>query len=119
MDLIKIMQCYDSNQQKFKFGDHDPKAITSEDVVEIFGLNNQEVELPNTDKSTKNMKDKFVKTYFAKQKIVKKRTLLKHIKNQSKTKLPKGQKILLQLYVCICYNHCYLQRPELTLHGAS
>ena len=77
MDLIKIMQCYDSNQQKFKFGDHDPKAITSEDVVEIFGLNNQ----GDTDKSTKNMKDKFVKTYFAKQKIVKKRTLLKHIKN--------------------------------------
>ncbi|KAM1702378.1 hypothetical protein COP2_028194 [Malus domestica] len=105
MDLIKIIQCYDSKQQQFKFGDHEPKAITSEDVVEIFGLNNQGVELPNTDKSTKNMKDSFVKAYFAKQKIVKKRTLLKHTKNQSKTKLLKGQKLLLQLYVCICYNH--------------
>ncbi|KAM0993500.1 hypothetical protein ACFX2A_009279 [Malus domestica] len=69
MDLIKIIQCYDSKQQQFKFGDHEPKAITSEDVVEIFGLNNQGVELPNTDKSTKNMKDNFVKAYFAKQKI--------------------------------------------------
>ncbi|CAN6542256.1 unnamed protein product [Malus baccata var. baccata] len=61
MDLIKIIQCYDSKQQRFKFGDHEPKAITSEDVVEIFGLNNQGVELPNTDKSTKNMKDSFLK----------------------------------------------------------
>ncbi|CAN6543455.1 unnamed protein product [Malus baccata var. baccata] len=59
MDMIKIIQCYDSKQQKFKFGDHEPKAITSEDVVEIFGLNNQWVELPNIDKSTKNMKDNF------------------------------------------------------------
>ncbi|CAN6708562.1 unnamed protein product [Malus baccata var. baccata] len=70
MDLIKIIQCYDSKQQQFKFGDHEPKAITSEDVVEIFGLNNQGVELLNTDKSTKNMKDSFVKAYFAKQKII-------------------------------------------------
>ncbi|KAM0990673.1 hypothetical protein ACFX2C_009157 [Malus domestica] len=28
MDLIKIIQCYDSKQQQFKFGDHEPKAIT-------------------------------------------------------------------------------------------
>ncbi|RXH75175.1 hypothetical protein DVH24_029896 [Malus domestica] len=72
MDLIKIIQCYDSKQQKFKFGDYEPKAITSEDVVEIFGLNNQGVELPNTDKFTKNMKDNFVETYFVNKKIVKK-----------------------------------------------
>ncbi|CAN6567532.1 unnamed protein product [Malus baccata var. baccata] len=100
MDLIKIIQCYDSKQQQFKFGDHEPKAITSEDVVEIFGLNNQGVELPNTDKSTKNMKDGFVKAYFAKQKIVKKRTLLKHTKNQSKTKTPEGAKATASI-ICV------------------
>ncbi|CAN6711774.1 unnamed protein product [Malus baccata var. baccata] len=100
MDLIKIIQCYDSKQQQFKFGDHEPKAITSEDVVEIFGLNNQGVELPNTDKSTKNMKDSFVKAYFAKQKIVKKRTLLKHTKNQSKTKTPEGAKATASI-ICV------------------
>ncbi|KAM1052826.1 hypothetical protein ACFX2J_000401 [Malus domestica] len=96
MDLIKIIQCYHSKQQKFKLGDHEPKGITSEDVAQIFGLNNQGVELPNTEKYTKNMKDNFVKTYFANQKIVKKRTFLNRTKNQSKTKLLKGQKLLLQ-----------------------
>ncbi|KAM1094348.1 hypothetical protein ACFX2B_009239 [Malus domestica] len=69
MDLIKIIQCYNSKQQKFKFEDHEPRGITSEDVAQIFGLNNQGVELPNTDKSTKNIKDNFVNTYFTDQKI--------------------------------------------------
>ncbi|RXH87729.1 hypothetical protein DVH24_034629, partial [Malus domestica] len=36
MDLIKIIQCYDSKQQKFKFGDHEPKAITRQLCQNIF-----------------------------------------------------------------------------------
>nr|XP_028945191.1 uncharacterized protein LOC108174641 [Malus domestica] len=100
MDLIKIIQCYDSKQQQFKFGDHEPKAITSEDVVEIFGLNNQGVELPNTDKSTKNMKDSFVKAYFAKQKIVKKKDIVEAYQKSVQDKTPEGAKATASI-ICV------------------
>ncbi|CAN6556000.1 unnamed protein product [Malus baccata var. baccata] len=100
MDLIKIIQCYDSKQQRFKFGDHEPKAITSEDVVEIFGLNNQGVELPNTDKSTKNMKDSFVKSYFAKQKIVKKKNIVEAYQKSVQDKTPEGAKATASI-ICV------------------
>ncbi|KAM2674017.1 hypothetical protein EV2_015251 [Malus domestica] len=100
MDLIKIIQCYDSKQQRFKFGDHEPKAITSEDVVQIFGLNNQGVELPNTDKSTKNMKDSFVKTYFAKQKIVKKKDIVEAYQKSVQDKTPEGAKATASI-ICV------------------
>ncbi|RXH70898.1 hypothetical protein DVH24_015520 [Malus domestica] len=100
MDLIKIIQCYDSKQQKFKFGDHEPKAITSEDVVEIFGLNNQGVELPNTDKSTKNMKDSFVKAYFAKQKIGKKNDIVEAYQKLVQDKTPEGAKATASI-ICV------------------
>ncbi|CAN6580614.1 unnamed protein product [Malus baccata var. baccata] len=100
MDLIKIIQCYDSKQQRFKFGDHEPKAITSEDVVQIFGLNNQGVELPNTDKSTKNMKDSFVKTYFAKQKIVKKKDIIEAYQKSVQDKTPEGAKATASI-ICV------------------
>ncbi|KAM2668566.1 hypothetical protein EV2_020148 [Malus domestica] len=100
MDLIKIIQCYDSKQQQFKFGDHEPKAITSEDVVEIFGLNNQGVELPNTDKSTKNMKDSFVKAYFAKQKIVKKKDIVEAYQKSVQDKTPEGAKATASM-ICV------------------
>ncbi|CAN6582753.1 unnamed protein product [Malus baccata var. baccata] len=100
MDLIKIIQCYDSKQQRFKFGDHEPKAITSEDIVQIFGLNNQGVELPNTDKSTKNMKDSFVKTYFAKQKIVKKKDIVEAYQKSVQDKTPKGAKATASI-ICV------------------
>ncbi|KAM1097205.1 hypothetical protein ACFX19_014888 [Malus domestica] len=99
-DLIKIIQCYDSKQQQFKFEDHEPKAITSEDVVEIFGLNNQEVELPNTDKSTKNMKDNFVKAYFAKQKIVKKKDIVEAYQKSVQDKTPEGAKAIASI-ICV------------------
>ena len=92
MDLIKIIQCYDSKQQKFKFGDHEPRGISSEDVAQIFGLNNQGVELPNTDKSTKNMKDSFVKTYFANQKIVKKKDIFEAYQKSIQDEPPAGAK---------------------------
>ncbi|CAN6558448.1 unnamed protein product [Malus baccata var. baccata] len=101
MNLIKIIQCYDSKQQQFKFGDHEPKTITSEDVVEIFGLNNQGVELPNTDKSTKNMKDSFVKAYFAKQKIVKKKDIVEAYQKSVQDKLLKGS-IIPWSFITIC-----------------
>ncbi|KAM2449589.1 hypothetical protein PS1_019677 [Malus domestica] len=100
MDLIKIIQCYDSKQQRFKFGDHEPKAITSEDVVQIFGLNNQGVELPNTDKSTKNMKDSIVKTYFAKQKIVKKKDIVEAYQKSVQDKTPEGAKATASI-ICV------------------
>ncbi|CAN6586092.1 unnamed protein product [Malus baccata var. baccata] len=100
MDLIKIIQCYDSKQQRFKFGDHEPNAITSEDVVEIFGLNNQGVELPNTDKSTKNMKDNFVKSYFAKQKIVKKKDIVEAYQKSVQDKTPEGAKATASI-ICV------------------
>ncbi|CAN6547406.1 unnamed protein product [Malus baccata var. baccata] len=100
MDLIKIIQCYDSKQQRFKFGDHEPKAITSEDVIEIFGLNNQGVELPNTDKSTKNMKDSFVKSYFAKQKIVKKKDIVEAYQKSVQDKTPEGAKATASI-ICV------------------
>ncbi|KAM1341434.1 hypothetical protein ACFX2F_005884 [Malus domestica] len=100
MDLIKIIQCYDSKQQQFKFGDHEPKAITSEDVVEIFGLNNQRVELPNTDKSTKNMNDSFVKAYFAKQKIVKKKDIVEAYQKSVQDKTPEGAKATASI-ICV------------------
>ncbi|RXH70824.1 hypothetical protein DVH24_015446 [Malus domestica] len=38
---MDLRQCYDSKQQKFKFRDHKPRGITSEDVTKIFGLNNK------------------------------------------------------------------------------
>ncbi|KAM1205026.1 hypothetical protein ACFX2G_005979 [Malus domestica] len=100
MDLIKIIQCYDSKQQQFKFGDHKPKTITSEDVVEIFGLNNQRVELPNTDKSTKNMNDSFVKAYFAKQKILKKKDIVEAYQKSVQDKTPEGAKATASI-ICV------------------
>ncbi|KAM2097606.1 hypothetical protein ACFX1R_021132 [Malus domestica] len=53
MDLIKVIKCYDPKEQKFRFGDRDARGITPDDVALIFGLNNDGVELPNTDKSSK------------------------------------------------------------------
>ncbi|KAM2573751.1 hypothetical protein TB2_005777 [Malus domestica] len=41
MDLIKIIQCYDSKQQQFKFGDHEPKAITTWSFITICGALDQ------------------------------------------------------------------------------
>ncbi|KAM1382265.1 hypothetical protein ACFX2F_034749 [Malus domestica] len=41
MDLIKIIQCYDSKQQRFKFGDHEPKAITTWSFITICGALDQ------------------------------------------------------------------------------
>ncbi|KAM1316209.1 hypothetical protein ACFX14_019694 [Malus domestica] len=52
-DLIKVIKCYDPKEQKFRFGDRDARGITPDDVALIFGLNNDGVELPNTDKSSK------------------------------------------------------------------
>ncbi|RXH75992.1 hypothetical protein DVH24_042779 [Malus domestica] len=110
IDLINIIQCYDSKQQKFKFGDHEPKAITSEDVVEIFGLNNQGVELPNTDKSTKNMKDSFVKAYFAKQKI----DIVEAYQKSVQDKTPEGAKATASI---ICYWICLHTNLVETISG--
>ncbi|CAN6700366.1 unnamed protein product [Malus baccata var. baccata] len=87
MNLIKIIQCYDSKQQQFKFGDHEPKAITR-------------VELPNTDKSIKNMKDSFVKSYFAKQKIVKKKDIVEAYQKLVQDKTPEGAKATASI-ICV------------------
>ncbi|KAB2623907.1 DNA ligase 1-like [Pyrus ussuriensis x Pyrus communis] len=84
VDLIKIIQY------------HEPRGITSEDVAQIFGLNNQGVELPITDKSTKNMKDNFVKTYFANQKIVKIEAYQKSIQDET----PEGAKAIASI-ICV------------------
>ncbi|RXI07922.1 hypothetical protein DVH24_014488 [Malus domestica] len=65
MDLIKVIKCYDPKEQKFRFGDCDARKITLDDVALIFGLNNDGVELPNTDKSSKSSKeDRFIEKYF-------------------------------------------------------
>ncbi|KAM2454763.1 hypothetical protein PS1_014838 [Malus domestica] len=40
-DLIKIIQCYDSKQQQFKFEDHEPKAITTWSFITICGALDQ------------------------------------------------------------------------------
>ncbi|RXH88128.1 hypothetical protein DVH24_042199 [Malus domestica] len=75
-DLIKIIQCYNTKNQKFKFGHHEAKGISSDDVVQIFGLNNEGIGLTNTNKSTKFGKDDhFITKYFTNTKIVKKKHL--------------------------------------------
>ncbi|KAB2627021.1 hypothetical protein D8674_020639 [Pyrus ussuriensis x Pyrus communis] len=53
IDLIKIINCYDPKEQKFRFGDLDARGITPNDVALIFGLNNDGGKLPNVDKSSK------------------------------------------------------------------
>ncbi|RXH80781.1 hypothetical protein DVH24_004695 [Malus domestica] len=104
MDLIKIIQCYNSKQQKFKFEDHEPRGITSEDVAQIFGLNNQGVELPNTDKSTKNIKDNFVNTYFADQKITINKSKKKKRKNGEESTTTSGCTSLILYWICLHTN---------------
>ncbi|CAN6579918.1 unnamed protein product [Malus baccata var. baccata] len=70
MDLIKIINCYNSKNQKFKFGCHKSQGISSDDVVQIFGLKNEGIDLPNTDKSTKfGDDDNLIKKYFTYVKI--------------------------------------------------
>ncbi|CAN6545087.1 unnamed protein product [Malus baccata var. baccata] len=93
MDLIKIMQCYNSKEQKFKFGDNEAKGITNDDVVQIFGLNNRGVELPNTDKSTKHGKeDPFVDKYFKHAKVVKRKQLIEAYEKSLLDQSPQGAK---------------------------
>ncbi|KAM1137492.1 hypothetical protein FF1_035448 [Malus domestica] len=93
MDLIKIMQCYNSKEQKIKFGDNEAKGITNDDVVQIFGLNNRGVELPNTDKSTKHGKeDPFVDKYFKHAKVVKRKQLIEAYEKSLLDQSPQGAK---------------------------
>ncbi|KAB2599219.1 signal recognition particle subunit SRP68-like [Pyrus ussuriensis x Pyrus communis] len=76
MDLIKIINCYNPTTQKFKFRRHKAHGISSNVVVQIFGLNNEGIDLSNTDKSTKfNDDDRLIKKYFADVKVVKKKHL--------------------------------------------
>ncbi|CAN6711771.1 unnamed protein product [Malus baccata var. baccata] len=76
-DLSKVIKCYDPKEQKFRFGDRDARGITSDDVALIFGLNNDGVELPNTDKSSKSGKeDRFIEKYFHNVERVKKNHIL-------------------------------------------
>ena len=76
-DLIKFIKCYDSREQKFRFGDRDARGITPDDVAVIFGLKNDGDELPNTDKSSKSGKeDRFLERYFHNVDRVKQKHLL-------------------------------------------
>ena len=68
-------------EQKFKFRDRDARGITPDDVAIIFGLNNDGVELPNTDKSSKSGKeDKFIEKYFHNVERVKQKHILQAYK---------------------------------------
>ncbi|TQE07451.1 hypothetical protein C1H46_006928 [Malus baccata] len=76
-NLSKVIKCYDPKEQKFRFGDRDARGITPDDVALIFGLNNDGVELPNTDKSSKSgMEDRFIEKYFHNVERVKKNHIL-------------------------------------------
>ncbi|RXH87138.1 hypothetical protein DVH24_028638 [Malus domestica] len=55
MDFIKIINCYNPTTQKFKFGRHKGHGISSNDVAQIFGLNNEGINLPNTNKSRRSI----------------------------------------------------------------
>ncbi|RXH70809.1 hypothetical protein DVH24_015431 [Malus domestica] len=70
MDLIKIINCYNPTNRKFKFRRHKSQGISTDNVVQIFGLNNEGIDLPNTDKSTKFGDDVcLIKKYFTYVKI--------------------------------------------------
>ena len=87
-DLIKFIKCYDPREKKFRFGDRDARGITPDDVAVIFGMNNDGVELPNTDKSSKSGKeDRFMEKYFHNVERVKQKHILQAYKNHSFTEI--------------------------------
>ncbi|KAB2629064.1 signal recognition particle subunit SRP68-like [Pyrus ussuriensis x Pyrus communis] len=70
MNLIKIINCYNPTTQKFKFGRHKAHGISSNYVVQNFGLNNEGIDMSNTDESTKfGDDDPLIKKYFADVKV--------------------------------------------------
>ncbi|KAM1818360.1 hypothetical protein ACFX11_000163 [Malus domestica] len=90
-DLSKVIKCYDPKEQKFRFGDRDARGITPDDVALIFGLNNDGVELPNTDKSSKSSKeDRFIEKYFHNVERVKKNHILQAYQKSLVDRTPKG-----------------------------
>ncbi|CAN6556696.1 unnamed protein product [Malus baccata var. baccata] len=98
MDLIKIINCYNPATQKFKFGRHKAHGISSNDVAQIFGLNNEGIDLPNTDKSTKfGDDDRLIKKYFADVKVVKKKHLAEAYEKALEDETPEGTQDLASL----------------------
>ncbi|RXH96825.1 hypothetical protein DVH24_009667 [Malus domestica] len=118
MDLIKIINCYNSKNQKFKFGCHKSQGISSDDVVQIFGLKNEGIDLPNTDKLTKfGDNDNLIKILFIDVKIVKKKFLAEAYKIALEDETPEAHKILLHLYAHTLFNHYYSQTLKPTSPG--
>ncbi|TQE08881.1 hypothetical protein C1H46_005495 [Malus baccata] len=80
-----------ASKQKFKFGHHKAHGISSNDVVQIFGLNNKGIDMPNTDKSTKfGDDDHLIKKYFADVNVVKKKHLAEAYEKALLDKTPEG-----------------------------
>ncbi|KAB2608049.1 signal recognition particle subunit SRP68-like [Pyrus ussuriensis x Pyrus communis] len=91
MDLIKIINCYNLTNQKFKFGRHESHGISSDDIVQIFELNNEGIDLPNTNKSTKfGDDDHLIKKYFTYVKVVKKKHLVEAYEKALEDETPEG-----------------------------
>ncbi|KAB2625943.1 signal recognition particle subunit SRP68-like [Pyrus ussuriensis x Pyrus communis] len=100
MDLIKIINCYNPTNQ-------------NNNVVQIFGLNNEGIDLPNTDKSTKfGDDDRLIKKYFTDVKVVKKKHLAKAYEKALEDETPENAQDIVS-FIC-----AHLVQSLLMIHKA-